>query len=690
MNTRESEAWSHVVAREGEEREAGIHELLRRMSLREKIRQMSGNAGLLDLPVMLLRYNLYPFRAGANKRLGIPAIRFTDGPRGVALNHSTCFPVSMARGATWDVDLERRVGQAMGVEARAQGANFFGGVCINLVRHPGWGRAQESFGEDPHLLGEMGSAMIRGLQEHVMACAKHFACNSIEESRFYVDVRIDERTLREVYLPHFQRCVDSGVSSIMSAYNRVNGRYCAHNVHLLREILKDDWGFEGMVISDFVFGTRSTVKAALGGLDIEMPNTLFYGRRLAKAVRQGRVPEAVIDEAATRILRQKARFAEVGVPGAYSRDRVACSEHAELALEAARKSIVLLKNEGAVLPIRRDNISRIAVLGELADRVNLGDRGSSQVRPPYAVTPLAGIRAGAGDIEVVYEKGSNPGRATEVARSADIVIVVAGLTGRDEGEAMPVVKLGGDREDLSLPPKQLQLIEAVAAAASKCVVVLMGGSAILTSSWQDKVAGILMAWYPGMQGGTATAEILFGDVNPSGRLPLTFPASGEQLPFFDKEIKSIEYGYYHGYRLFDREGLEAAFPFGFGLSYTQFRYDRLRLAASDLTPKGVLVAEVTLTNTGEAAGDETVQLYIGFEKADEERSPKELKGFARVRLEPGETRTVDLRVAIEDLAYYDTETGTWKVEEMEYSVLVGSSSRDIHLRDSFRVAQSVR
>ncbi len=687
MKTSDGVTWASVVASEGEERETRIQELLARMTLDEKIGQMSGSAGILDLPAMLIRYNLYPFRAGANKRWGIPAIRFTDGPRGVALNHSTCFPVSSARGATWDVELEQRVGSAMGIEARAQGANFFGGVCINLIRHPGWGRAQESFGEDPHLLGAMGSAMVRGLQDHVMACAKHFACNSVEESRFYVDVRIDERTLREVYLPHFERCVDAGVASIMSAYNRVNGRYCAHNAHLLREILKGDWGFDGIVISDFVFGTRSTVKAALGGLDIEMPDTHFYGRRLKKAVLSSKVPEEVIDEAATRILRQKARFAKVGDSTGYTRDRVACREHEELALEVARKSIVLLKNEGNALPIPRSEVQRVAVIGGLADQANLGDRGSSRVRPPYAITPLQGIRDRAGtSVEVLYEKGDDLSRAVQVARGTDVAVVVVGLTGRDEGEAMPVVKLGGDREDLSLPKRHIELIEAVAAATPRCIVVLEGGSAVLLAGWKDKVQGIVMAWYPGMQGGNAIADILFGDVNPSGKLPLTFPSTNDQLPFFNKKARSIEYGYYHGYRLFDKEDLEPAFPFGFGLSYTEFRYDSLHLMQKEPARDGSLVAEAALTNPGSMAGEEIVQLYVGFDGSRVDRPAKELKAFARVHLEPGQTKTVRLEVKVEDLAYYDTGVGTWEIEELEYAVLVGASSRDIHLRDSFRLS----
>ena len=263
--------WQAVVESEGEERERRIAAMVAGMSLHDKVREMAGTTNLLKQAVMLIRYNRFPFLAGGNRRLGIPPLRFTDGPRGVALGRSTCFPVSMARGATFDRDLEERIGEAMGIEARAQGSDFFGGVCVNLPRHPGWGRAQETFGEDPCLLGEMGASMVRGLQRHVMACVKHYACNSIEESRFFVDVRIDERTLREVYLPHFKRCVDEGAAGVMSAYNKVSGWYCAQNRHLLRDILKGDWGFAGLVISDFLWGTRSTEYADLGGLDIEMP-----------------------------------------------------------------------------------------------------------------------------------------------------------------------------------------------------------------------------------------------------------------------------------------------------------------------------------------------------------------------------------------------------------------------------------
>jgi len=672
-----------------EERERLIVELVSRMSLEEKIEQMQGSISWLGLGVMLVRYNYKPFDSGENKRLGIPPIRFTDGPRGVALNNSTCFPVSMARGATWDPGLEERVGDAIGIEARSQGCNFFGGVCINVPRHPGWGRAQETFGDDPHHLGVMGTAMVRGLQRHVMACAKHYACNSIEEARFFVDVRVDERTLREIYMPHFKACVDAGIASIMSAYNKVNGEYCGHNSHLLRDILKGDWGFDGLVMSDFFFGVRDGVAGANGGLDIEMPNNRRYGRKLRAAVRRGDVAEGVVDEAATRVIRQKARFADVGEPASYDGRKVAGDEHTRLALEVARKGIVLLKNVGEALPLVRESIGKVVVIGKLAALPNIGDKGSSQVRPPYAVTALQGIRDRAGgSVEVLFESGGNDERVRKLARESDACVVVAGLTSRNEGEAMPVVPVGGDREDLDLPEASEKLIQTAASESDRCIVVLEGGSVITMENWKDRVEAIMMAWYPGMEGGHAIADVLFGDVNPSGKLPITFPKSTDQLPFFDRKARSIEYGYYHGYRLFDKEGYEPAFAHGFGLSYTGYSYANLRLSSRSVARDGGLEVSVDVSNTGHVAGEEIVQVYVSCVGGAVDRPVKELKGFTKVLLEPGETRTATVVLDAADLAYYDTGSGEWVVEPAEYTVYAGPSSRpeDLRLSAAFSVS----
>jgi len=665
--------------------------MLAQMSLAEKIKQMSGDAPLVrGLVELFFAYNMRPIPAGENVRLSIPAIRFTDGPRGVVMNHSTCFPVTMARGASWDTDLEERVGDAIGVEARSQGANLFAGVCINLLRHPAWGRAQETYGEDPYHLGEMGAALVRGVQRHVMACIKHFAANSIENTRYRVDVRISERTLREVYLAHFKRCVDEGAASVMSAYNKVNGHYCGHNSHLLRDILKKEWGFEGFVISDFVFGIRNG-KAAKAGLDIEMPLTIHFGKKLMKLVRRGTVPEDVIDDAVLRILKQKIRFAQIGEPGRYGLQAVVSSEHKALAREAAQKSIVLLKNDCVagttkrILPIDVAHLNRIAIIGKLATKPNTGDKGSSMVRPPYVITPLEGIRAAVSrDCEVMYSDGRVINKAVDIARKADISVIIVGYTHRDEGEYM--FTKGGDRDVLTLKPHDETLILQTFIANPNTAVVLMGGSAIITEAWRDKVPAILMAWYAGMEGGNALADILFGKVNPCAKLPCVFPKSEDQLPFFDKHARSIEYGYFHGYRLMDKQGQTPAFPFGFGISYTTYAYDNLQLDQNEINPDGTLRVSVDITNTGNIAGEEVAQLYVGYDGSRVERPFKELKGFSKVYLTPGETKRVRFALAAGQLAYYDELHTNWIVEPTEYTVYVGPSSRiqDL-LRAEFRI-----
>lgn len=662
--------------------EAEIEEKARfflgQMSLEEKVAQMSGSLPKLrSMPALILAYNTRPFPAGENRRLVIPPILFTDGPRGVALNSSTCFPVSMARGASWDTHLEERIGDAMGVEARSQGSNLLGSICINLLRHPAWGRAQETYGEDPHHLGEMGAALVRGIQRHAMACVKHYAANSIENTRLKVDVRMDERTLQEVYLPHFKRCVDEGAACIMSAYNRVNGSYCSHNPRLLRDILKGDWGFKGFVVSDFIFAVHHP-KAAGAGLDLEMPFTDQFGRKLVRLVRKGEVAEEVIDEAVLRLLRQKVRFAQIGEPDRYRPEAVASVEHVALARESASKSIVLLKNDNPqggdrpLLPLDAASVKKISVIGRLASRPNCGDTGSSKVRPPYVITILDGIRGAADSgCQVITYGGRSVNKAARLVRGVDAVVIVAGYTRKDEGERISF--RGGDRRSLTLSKHEEKLIVAIARENPRTVVVLIGGSAIVTERWRKDVPAAIMAWYPGMEGGNALADILFGRVNPSGKLPCSFPASGEQLPPFDNRSKQVRYGYLHGYRLMDEAGSAPAFPFGFGLSYTTYRYSDLRLGAADLPSNGVLEASVDVANTGGLAGEEVVQMYVGRPLA--EAPVKELKGFARVRLQPGETRRVSFSVDVPSLAGYDDQKGAWLVAPGDYTVFVGPSSR---------------
>ncbi len=685
--------------------------LLNQLTLDEKIALMDGDApfwsGLADM--FADGYNKHTWVAGAVPRLGIPGVRFSDGPRGVVMPGATTFPVSMARGASWDPVLEERIGDAIGRELRALGGNHFGGVCINLVRHPAWGRAQETYGEDSHHLGAFGAALTRGVQSHVMACAKHYALNSMENARFSVDVSIDPRPLHEVYLPHFKRAVDAGVASVMSAYNSVNGEWCGQNKTLLHDILKEQWGFQGFVLTDFIWGMRDAKKAALAEQDLEMPFQNLYHRHLKGLVELGEVPLARIDDAAFRLLRQQVRFAQGRNPSDYTSDVVGCEVHRQLAREAAQKSIVLLKNEGNLLPLT--NVQRVAVIGGLADTPNTGDAGSSNTLPAYVITPLQGLRNALGNgATVVYDDGSDPARAAAAARGADVAIYVVGYTSVDEGEYVapdtmaqlatlfpppspeeaPIAQVlmqaapsaqevgfavGGDRSSLTLHAKDEALIQAVAAANPRTIVAIMAGSAVITEAWREQVAAILMLWYPGMEGGTAFSDVLLGRVNPSGKLSCTFPKHAEDLPFFDKHATAITYDLWHGYRKLERDGAQPAFPFGFGLSYTTYAYGNLQLAQDHLGTDETLEARIDVTNTGKVPGEEVVQLYIAAQGSKVERAPKELKAFARVRLSPGETRTVRLAVPVSDLAYYDASAG-WSVESIAYEVIIARHALD--------------
>lgn len=700
--------------------DARARELLAQLTREEKLGLMHGDTpfwpGLAEM-MAPGGYASRPWVAGAVPRLGIPGVRFVDGPRGIIMKGATTFPVSMARGAAWDPALEERVGDAIGKELRALGGNFFGGVCINLLRHPTWGRAQETYGEDPRHLGALGAALARGVQRHVMACVKHFALNSMENARFKVDATIDPRALHEVYLAHFKSVVDAGVASVMSAYNSVNGEWCGQNRALLTEILKEQWGFEGFVMTDFIFGMRDARKAALAGQDIEMPFAMHFQRELPGLVGRGEVPVARIDDAALRVLRQQVRFAQGRDPAAYPREIVGCAGHRALAREVAAKSIVLLKNEGAILPLRHD-AGRVAVLGRLAAVANTGDGGSSNTQPAHVVTPLEGLRAALGENAVGFDDGGEPARAAAFARDAAAAIVVVGYTHEDEGEYIPPDMIpmfapafppptpeeesiakkilpghggeeggfsaGGDRERLTLHPRDEALVLAVAAANPRTIVVLMIGSAVITEAWRERVSGIVVLWYPGMEGGHALADVLLGRVNPGGRLPCTFPKRADDLPFFDRDATKITYDLWHGYRKLARDGAEAAFPFGFGLGYTTFEHANLRLAQNRLGAGDTLQATVDVTNTGAVAGDEVVQLYLSARGSRVERAPRELKAFARVSVAPGETRQVSLSVPVANLAYYDAPRG-WTVEPIGYEAIVARHAEDVGLSAGFQV-----
>lgn len=654
--------------------ESRVASLLSQMTLEEKVLQMHGD-----------RMEDVTYALGV-ERLGIPGMVLTDGPRGAKPSPATTFPVGICRGATWNTALEKKVGEVMGAETRAKGADVLLAPTLEPVRHPRWGRTQETFGEDPFLVARMGVAFISGVQNHVMASAKHYAANNIEDTRFTVSANMDERTLREIYLPPFKSAVmEAGSATVMSAYNRVNGDYCGENEHLLRDILKGEWGFKGFVESDWLVGTRSTVKAANNGLDAEMPGANYFGDALVAAVNDGEVSMEVIDEAVGRILRQKFCFGLDRNPVA-DPSIVESADHVAVALQSAREGIVLLKNQGGLLPLNKETTGSIVLAGSLADFTNLGDYGSSSLAPTVTTTIKDGLVA-AHPGTLFLDTDTLSGEEETAMGDADAVVIVVGNFWRDEGENMPIVdpetglytEDSGDRKSLNLKPEHEALIKKAASLNDRVIVVLIGSGAFFMDGWLEDVEGLLMAWYPGMRGGQAVAEVLFGEVNPSGKLPMTFPKSDAQLPVFDNTSTEVEFDMWHGYRLADREGYQPNFPFGFGLSYTTFEYSNLRLSTDAIKAGETVEVRVDLTNTGDRAGDEVVQLYVSYEGSAVERAVKELKGFGRLSLNPGETKTLLMEVKAEDLAYYNMEAGAWTVEPLTATLKVGPSSANLPL-----------
>jgi beta-glucosidase len=699
-----------------------VRALMKKMTLEDKLNLMDGDTPFwTGFGEMVNGYNVHPYSAGAIPELGIQGIQFVDGPRGIVMQGATTFPVSMARGATWDTTLEEKVGQVIGKELRANGGNFFGGVCINLLRHPAWGRAQETYGEDPLILGEMGAALARGVQKHGMACVKHFALNSMENSRFQVDVRISDRALHEIYLPHFKRVIDKGnVAAVMSAYNSMNGEWCGQNKILLTDILKKKWKFEGFVITDFLFGMDDSKKAALAGQDIEMPFQTIHGQNLIRHVQSGEIPMSRIDDAVCRILTQQIKWVK---PVEYVNEVIGSEEHRMLSREVAEKSMVLLKNENRLLPLKGHK--KLAVIGRLAATTGTGDAGSSNTRPKQVVTVIEGLRNRFSDtMEVIYNEGNDLKSAAIVAESADVVILIVGYTHDDEGEYVPpgmfeqkskllpqpstpeekkiaqsflappaaegaltdTFSLGGDRADLNLRQEDIHLIHTIAKANKNTVVSIIAGSAVLMEEWKEEVPAIIMQWYSGMEGGNALAAFLAGDINPSGKLPFVIPTSADHLPHFDLDAKTITYDLWHGYRKLDKDGNQPAFPFGFGLSYTKYEYENLRLDKDRYTDTDTITASVDITNTGEMNGEEIVQFYISAIDSKIERAPKELKAFVKSSISAGERKTITLDVPVSDIAYYKETAGKFVVEPIEYEAFVGRHSQDARfLKTRFRI-----
>ncbi|OXM72763.1 MULTISPECIES: glycoside hydrolase family 3 C-terminal domain-containing protein [Amycolatopsis] len=603
---------------------------------------------------------------------GLPSITVTDGPHGVRLQASehdvvtgrpaTCFPPAVATASTWDPDLLRRMGEALGDECRAMDVAVLLGPGINLKRTPLGGRNFEYFAEDPLLTGVLATEWVRGLQSRgVGASLKHFAVNSQETDRMRISADVDERTLREMYLRAFQRVVTQARPwTVMCSYNRINGVHASQNRWLLTEVLRDEWGFEGVVVSDWG-AVADRVAAVAAGLDLTMPGPDDTGdRALAEAVADGRLDPAALRTAADRVRALVERAGE-REPAGYDADA-----HHALAREIAGRAIVLLKNEGGVLPLRAGQ--SLAVLGEFARTPRYQGGGSSQITPTRldgALTALAGsapvrFAPGYGDVD----------EAVALAADSDVALVFVGSEHETEG---------ADRESLDLPATHRELIERVAAVNPRTVVVLSNGTVVLTRPWEAAVPAIVEGWLLGQAGGSAIADVLFGRVNPSGRLAETIPVRLADHPSFldfPGENGHVRYGegIHVGYRGFDARELEVAYPFGFGLSYTTFEYGEARATATDA---GIEV-RVPVTNTGDRDGREVVQVYVSVPGSRVRRAPRELKAFASVPIAAGETAEVVLHIAREDLAYWDTRLHRWIVEGGEYHCAVGSSSRDLH------------
>lgn len=812
-----------------------MEDLLGQMTLQEKVSLLAGTNMWYTVP---------------SERLGIPSLKMTDGPNGARGAGSltggvktTCFPAGISLASTWNADLVERVGQALADETKMKGAQVLLGPTVNIQRSPLGGRNFECFSEDPYLSARLAVAYITGLQrEGVGASIKHYVCNDEEFERFSISSEVRERVLREIYLPPFQAAVqESKPWTIMAAYNLVNGIPASESPYLLTEILRDEWGFDGVVVSDWFESVKSTAASVNAGLDLEMPSPRWRGEKLREAVERGEVAEATIETSVRRLLLLLDKAGLFEHPEAVPEQAIDLPERRALVREAAAEGIVLLKNEQQVLPLQQEQLTSIAVIGPNAQVAQITGGGSAQVNAHYAVTPFEGIVARVGDhVRVGYEQGctnyrllplldtslvlagtqgSEHGLAVEYFNSgnlsgapvnketqstADLMwfgqlpkgvdpqqfsarvsgrftpqetgpytfsLVSAGLSrlsidghevienwtqqtlggeyfGFGSTEVQAVVPLeagheyfltlefarsesalaavrlgvlppvpadaieraaalaaasdvaivcvgfggdwqseGFDRPDMELPGKQNALIEQVAAANPRTIIVLNTGSPI-TMPWLDKVAALVQAWYPGQECGNAIADVLFGETNPSGKLPQTFPVRLEDNPAylnFPGENGKVYYGegLFVGYRYYEKKRIAPLFPFGFGLSYTSFDYDSLRLSAQEISPDDTLEVAIDVTNTGRRAGKEVVQVYVRDITSRLHRPNKELKAFTKVQLEPGECKTVTLTLARDALAYYDDLAHTWVAEAGEFEVLVGSSSQEIRATATF-------
>lgn len=713
-------ASSQVTDKEKVQMEKRIEKLIKKMTLEEKVGLLHGNS---------------KFYVAGVERLGIPEWSLSDGPHGVRAeinrhdwayagwtnDSASYFPTGTAFAAAWNPELAYRRGEVLGEEARWRKKDVLLGPGVNIIRSPLCGRNFEYMSEDPYMNSVLAVAYIKGLQSRDVACSvKHFAVNNQETNRTTVDVECSERALREIYLPAFKAAVqEGGALTVMAAYNKFRGEFCAENNYLVRKILRNEWGFDGVYVTDWG-AAHSTVPSMEAGLDLEMGTLIdkyedwYYANPLIEAVKSGKIPMSLVDEKVGDVLRVMIKTNVLDPKKRFGPGSMNTKEHQQATYDAAAEAIVLLKNQNNLLPLDFSSIKSLAVIGDNATRKHSNGGLSSEIKAVYEVTPLEALRAKWGDKVDIrfaqgYEKlstfveGSNNGQssgtfssktqesdallkeAVEVARTSDVALLVCGLNHDYDTESF-------DRLNMDIPYGQVKLIQEVVKANPRTIVVMIAGSPLNMAAVDICSPAIVWAWFNGMEGGNALVDVLSGKVNPSGKMPFTTPVSLDQSPahalgnFPGRDLKvNYEEDILVGYRWFDTKGLPVVYPFGYGLSYTTFNYSNLNTDKKTYDQADTIQATFTLTNTGDREGAEVAQLYVSDPVCSVMRPVKELKGFKKVFLKPGESRRITLDIPVSSLAFYSEAQSQFVVEPGEFILQLGASASDIKQRISVEV-----
>lgn len=713
-------ASSQVTDKEKVQMEKRIEKLIKKMTLEEKVGLLHGNS---------------KFYVAGVERLGIPEWSLSDGPHGVRAeinrhdwayagwtnDSASYFPTGTAFAAAWNPELAYRRGEVLGEEARWRKKDVLLGPGVNIIRSPLCGRNFEYMSEDPYMNSVLAVAYIKGLQSRDVACSvKHFAVNNQETNRTTVDVECSERALREIYLPAFKAAVqEGGALTVMAAYNKFRGEFCAENNYLVRKILRNEWGFDGVYVTDWG-AAHSTVPSMEAGLDLEMGTLIdkyedwYYANPLIEAVKSGKVPMSLVDEKVGDVLRVMIKTNVLDPKKRFGPGSMNTKEHQQATYDAAAEAIVLLKNQNNLLPLDFSSIKSLAVIGDNATRKHSNGGLSSEIKAVYEVTPLGALRAKWGDKVDIrfaqgYEKlstfveGSNNGQssgtfssktqesdallkeAVEVARTSDVALLVCGLNHDYDTESF-------DRLNMDIPYGQVELIQEVVKANPRTIVVMIAGSPLNMAAVDICSPAIVWAWFNGMEGGNALVDVLSGKVNPSGKMPFTTPVSLDQSPahalgnFPGRDLKvNYEEDILVGYRWFDTKGLPVVYPFGYGLSYTTFDYSNLNTDKEMYDQADTIQATFTLTNTGDREGAEVAQLYVSDPVCSVMRPVKELKGFKKVFLKPGESRRITLDIPVSSLAFYSEAQSQFVVEPGEFILQLGASASDIKQKISVEV-----